>query len=593
LGEYNGFSARAVILGVLLSVVYSSVNIYLNVNFGWTFSFGTMTIVLTYLLFRGSDPSNKLREMGVAMITSSSGLTMGYTIALLIYFRQTFSELSIPEWLVPSSQSLAGKSIVLADWAMPIAYLFFVAASSSLVGYLFALKTREMFLSDERMTFPIYMAPATLAESTLKGGEAARFVGNFALGGAIVTLLQYSLKIVGVNAVEVDLTPLLPGGFVFAVSLGLGFMAIGYIVGAKTALTIFGTGLFAYLVLTPILVSRGVLTYSRDSMEVYNSLLMKVTVSPVLGMLILGGLTLSLVALLRRLVSGRRRVDERRVGYVELFSQFYSRVFRDRKFLLVFSVLVICSLVVTYLLNPFYPFPPYVSVLFYGYTLLMGNFLEFIIVARMQGEAGIGTGTAGIMLYEVPKFVTGYRGLAGYLALFTNAQWSGSALMGYQKIAEKLRLRIGTIVKAILVTWVPTFLATAILVLALWKCVGFFTSAMPCINLLQMGVLYRMLATGTVEGIVEPVTFLAGALIGTVLEAATPLSMFGVALGLILPPHYPIAFGVGGLVRYYTNRRFGKRWFLEKGLIAGSGVLAGSMIVQVFMMIILKLVLNV
>jgi len=40
-------------------------------------------------------------------------------------------------------------------------------------------------------------------------------------------------------------------------------------------------------------------------------------------------------------------------------------------------------------------------------------------------------------------------------------------------------------------------------------------------------------------------------------------------------------------------KTFGKLWFLEKGLIAGSGVLAGSMIVQVFMMIILRLVLNV
>jgi len=101
-----------------------------------------------------------------------------------------------------------------------------------------------------------------------------------------------------------------------------------------------------------------------------------------------------------------------------------------------------------------------------------------------------------------------------------------------------------------------------------------------------------MLATRTLAGVVEPTTFLAGALIGTVLEVATPLSMFGVALGLILPPHYPIALGIGGLVRYYTDRRFGKRWFWEKGMIAGSGVLAGSMIVQVFMMIILKLVFN-
>jgi len=130
LAGYDGFTARAVILGALLSIIYTSVNVYLNVNFGWGFSFGTLTIVLTYLLFRGNNPSKKLSEMGVAMIASSSGLTMGYTIAVLVYFRQTFSELSMPEWLVPSSQSLAERSIVLVDWVVPMAYLFFVAASS-------------------------------------------------------------------------------------------------------------------------------------------------------------------------------------------------------------------------------------------------------------------------------------------------------------------------------------------------------------------------------------------------------------------------------------------------------------------------------
>jgi len=593
LAEYTGFTARAVILGVLLSIVYSSVNIYLNINFGWGFSFSTLTIILSYLLFRGSDPSRKLSEMGVAMIAGSSGLTMGFTTAMLLYFRQTLHEVPIPDWLVPSSESLAEKSLVLADWVVPMAYLFFVAASSSLIGFLFALKTSDLFLLDARLTFPTYVAPATLAESTLKGGEAARFAGTFALGAAAVTLVQYGVKIVGVNAVEIDVTPMLPEGFVFAVSLGLGFMAIGYMISARTSLTILATGVFTYLALTPILTSRGILAYSRDSMELYNRLLMNVTISPVLGMLILGGFALSLLGLLRRLFSGRRRKDPERAGYLELYRRFYSGILKDRRLLLVFLALVISSFAITYLLNPFHPFPPYVSVLFYGYVLLIGNFVEFMIITRMQGEAGVGSGAAGIMLHEIPKFASGYQGVAGYLALQTNAQWSGSALVGYHKIAEKFRLRTGTVLKAILVTWLPTFAATAALVVALWKYIGFFTSTMPCISLLQLGILYKMLATRTLAGVVEPTTFLAGALIGTVLEVATPLSMFGVALGLILPPHYPIALGIGGLVRYYTDRRFGKRWFWEKGLIAGSGVLAGSMIVQVFMMIILKLVFNI
>ena len=586
----KAFTMRAALLGVLLSVIYSCVNMYLNINFGWGFNFGTLTILFAYLLFRKGDSSRKLSEMGVAMTASVSGLTMGFTMSLLIYLRENLQDQWIPEWLIPSHTCIATKSLAFSEWMVPIAFLLVIAVATSLLGFLFALMTREAFLSDERLIFPSNLAPATLAESTLKGGKTARIAGLFVLAGATVTFLQYGLKIFGVEATEVDMTRLLPQGFIFAVTLSLGFVAIGYIISARVSLSILGAGLVTYSVLAPISISQGLLPYSRDTMETYNAFMMRVAISPVLGMLILGGITLSIFSLLRGWLKGKRTETTHRVGYIELYRVFFSNLVSDRRVMLVFLGLLGLLFSLTYALNPFHPFPPHISVLFFAYMLLIGNFLEFIIIARMQGEAGMGTGAAGTMLYDVPKFLTGYRGITAYFALNSNAQWTGSSLMGHLKTAGKYRLSIKDVIKSMLITWIPTYVATMALVLVLWKYVGFFTPAMPSISLLQAGVLYKMLATGTAKGVIDPVSFILGALIGTILEAATPVSMFGVALGMILPPHYFLIFGIGGALRLYLDKKHGSKFFWEKGIYAASGLLAGSMIVQVFMMIILKLV---
>jgi len=44
-----------------------------------------------------------------------------------------------------------------------------------------------------------------------------------------------------------------------------------------------------------------------------------------------------------------------------------------------------------------------------------------------------------------------------------------------------------------------------------------------------------------------------------------------------------VPFGVGGLVRLYTDRKWGEEFFQEKGRLIVTGVMASSLIVQVIM----------
>ena len=64
--------------------------------------------------------------------------------------------------------------------------------------------------------------------------------------------------------------------------------------------------------------------------------------------------------------------------------------------------------------------------------------------------------------------------------------------------------------------------------------------------------------------------------------------MMGLGMGMLLPPHYIVPFGVGGLVRLITERRFGKEFFKEKGRLIVTGLMASSLIVQVIMTILLN-----
>jgi len=122
--------------------------------------------------------------------------------------------------------------------------------------------------------------------------------------------------------------------------------------------------------------------------------------------------------------------------------------------------------------------------------------------------------------------------------------------------------------------------------LVLWKYIGFGTALMPAVSLIQSKVYLTMMATGNIAGTINLWLFLAGGVLGAFLEVFTPVSMMGLGMGMLLPPHYIVPFGVGGLIRWYTDRRYGREFYEEKGRLVVTGLMASSLIVQVVMTIL-------
>ena len=95
-----------------------------------------------------------------------------------------------------------------------------------------------------------------------------------------------------------------------------------------------------------------------------------------------------------------------------------------------------------------------------------------------------------------------------------------------------------------------------------------------------------MLATGDISTVLNPYTFLAGGVIGALLEVFTPISMMGLGLGLLLPPHYIVPFGIGGIARILTTRKYGDEFYKERGRLIVTGLMTSSLIVQVLMTVL-------
>jgi len=98
-----------------------------------------------------------------------------------------------------------------------------------------------------------------------------------------------------------------------------------------------------------------------------------------------------------------------------------------------------------------------------------------------------------------------------------------------------------------------------------------------------------MLAERRVRGIIDPITFSLGAVIGALLEALTPISLMGLAMGLLLPPYYSVPFALGGLFRAYVDRVKGKGWYEQKGMPIASALIASSVLAQVAILMLMTL----
>src|SRR5580692_6520369 len=221
------FSLRAVILGSLFGVLFGAVSVYVGLRAGLTVSASIPIAVLSISILRAFGRSTIL-ENNIVQTTGSAG----ESVAAGVIF-------SIPALI------FLGFSLNTEYWR-----IFFLALIGGWLGVLFMVPLRRQLIVKEHgnLLFPEGTACADVLVAGDRGGSFASSV-FWGLGiGGVYTWLMNSMQM---WPIQPEYQPKWLPGASFRAAITSEYLGVGYIIGPKTAGTIFAGGVFSWLVLMP------------------------------------------------------------------------------------------------------------------------------------------------------------------------------------------------------------------------------------------------------------------------------------------------------------------------------------------------------
>ncbi|MDP6522806.1 MAG: oligopeptide transporter, OPT family [Kiritimatiellia bacterium] len=226
-------TVRAVILGLILSVVMGSANVYLGLKAGMTVSASIPAAVLAMVFLRGLFRNGTILECNQVQTAASAGESLAAGIIF-----------TMPAMILIGAWQRF-------DWGLTT----IIAFTGGLLGILFMIPMRRVFVitEDPDLKFPEGVACAAVLragqENAEKGSALAILQGGVI--GAVVKLLAGLVGVV--NGTLEGATRL--GGRIFYLGTDVSpaLLAVGYIVGLNVAILIFIGGAIAWLVGIPLL----------------------------------------------------------------------------------------------------------------------------------------------------------------------------------------------------------------------------------------------------------------------------------------------------------------------------------------------------
>ena len=603
----NHLTLRALILGLMLNVIFTIVNSYLGINFGIGFSYTLITLMFVYFFFHkrnGSSPQEAL-----IAILASTGFFLVYILAIGAYIQVYEPNSSLPTWFVPPRDVLVNGSMFDKAWVIPIIIHFFITFTAILLGLAISLSVADLVLRDRKMKFPFAKVTTLLIKTFFEKERNINLIMKWIFIGFCATLLQYFLKFMGIETLNLDFTNSLPPGYSFGIFLNIGVMAISYIIEPSMTLTLLVAGIIYYFLVAPILVKMGLFTPAGTAYDYYMNMLFEFSLSPGLGAFIL---STPIIIVLKMLTRRKKRgegngedklnevgqeqtvvsktvpeaeIEVRDANLVNFVKELFSNFIRKPYIGFLYFTLAISYTIFIIYFGIFNPLSVYLAVFLALVFLIPVAIIDNFILIRMMGEIGMTFGAHRLAMYEGVIYSSGYRGYLGYLAYPVSDPWMSSSLIYWFKIGEEINADRRPIIITFIIRLVLVYFISLFFFLFAWYSYGMPSEFMPSISLIQWYAIVKIFATGGASTLFNPITFLVGGLIAGVLGAFTPVSPIGLALVMFLPSTYVVPFGVGGILRYYTDRKYGKEWFDEKGQYIATGFFMGAILTQIVLSI--------
>ncbi|HIC3485662.1 TPA: OPT family oligopeptide transporter [Campylobacter coli] len=596
---------RGLLLGSILTIIFTASNVYLGLKVGLTFSSSIPAVVISMAVLSLFKTSNILENNMVQTQASAAG-----TLSSVIF-------------VIPGL-------FMCGYWSeFPLWQTFMICLCGGGLGVLFTIPLRRAMVVESKLAYPEGRAAAEILkvankdQSSKKGKQGIKEIALGSFIAAIFSLLSNGFKLAASESNFAFIWNKMAFGFSMGYSLAL--LGAGYLVGLAGAIALFVGMFLAWGIFTPYL-SNFEFDSAKNAVDLASSVWSSKVRLIGTGAIAIAALW-TLIELLKPVIEGIKEI----VKNVKITNQEKNE--RTNIDLSLKSIFILFVLMVVGLFITFYSFVEdanlsiYYQMLFSFVGTLVSVLIGFFVAAACGYMAGLvgsssspisGIGLIGVIISSIVFLVLGVElfqdpmlsKFAVALAIFTTSVILATAAISNDNLQD---LKTGHLVGAtpwkqqvaLLVGCVFGALAIVPVLNLLYQAYGFVGAmpregmdassalAAPQANLMStiaQGIFHHniewcYIAFGVVVGI-----FII--IIDKILRKNGNLSLppLAVGIGIYLPPSVNIPLVIGGILKYFVMRYLANKYqnnshknekiatHEQKGTLFASGLIVGESI---------------
>ncbi|EDP3002033.1 OPT family oligopeptide transporter [Campylobacter jejuni] len=596
---------RGLILGSILTIIFTASNVYLGLKVGLTFSSSIPAVVISMAVLSLFKTSNILENNMVQTQASAAG-----TLSSVIF-------------VIPGL-------FMCGYWSeFPLWQTFMICLCGGGLGVLFTIPLRRTMVVESKLAYPEGRAAAEILkvankdQSSKKGKQGIKEIALGSFIAAIFSLLSNGFKLAASESNFAFIWNKMAFGFSMGYSLAL--LGAGYLVGLAGAIALFVGMFLAWGIFTPYL-SNFEFDSAKNAVDLASSVWSSKVRLIGTGAIAIAALW-TLIELLKPVIEGIKEI----VKNVKITNQEKNE--RTNIDLSLKSIFILFVLMVVGLFITFYSFVEdanlsiYYQMLFSFVGTLVSVLIGFFVAAACGYMAGLvgsssspisGIGLIGVIISSIVFLVLGVElfqdpmlsKFAVALAIFTTSVILATAAISNDNLQD---LKTGHLVGAtpwkqqvaLLVGCVFGALAIVPVLNLLYQAYGFVGAmpregmdassalAAPQANLMStiaQGIFHHNIEWGYMAfGVFVGILMI---IIDKILKGTQKMSLppLAVGIGIYLPPAVNIPLVIGGILKYIIMQHLTKKYAKnshkeeklasceQRGTLFASGLIVGESI---------------
>lgn len=596
---------RGLILGSILTIIFTASNVYLGLKVGLTFSSSIPAVVISMAVLSLFKTSNILENNMVQTQASAAG-----TLSSVIF-------------VIPGL-------FMCGYWSeFPLWQTFMICLCGGGLGVLFTIPLRRTMVVESKLAYPEGRAAAEILkvankdQSSKKGKQGIKEIALGSFIAAIFSLLSNGFKLAASESNFAFIWNKMAFGFSMGYSLAL--LGAGYLVGLAGAIALFVSMFLAWGIFTPYL-SNCEFDSTKNAVDLASSVWSSKVRLIGTGAIAIAALW-TLIELLKPVIEGIKEI----VKNVKITNQEKNE--RTNIDLSLKSIFILFVLMVVGLFITFYSFVEdanlsiYYQMLFSFVGTLVSVLIGFFVAAACGYMAGLvgsssspisGIGLIGVIISSIVFLVLGVElfqdpmlsKFAVALAIFTTSVILATAAISNDNLQD---LKTGHLVGAtpwkqqvaLLVGCVFGALAIVPVLNLLYQAYGFVGAmpregmdassalAAPQANLMStiaQGIFHHNIEWGYMAfGVFVGILMI---IIDKILKGTQKMSLppLAVGIGIYLPPAVNIPLVIGGILKYIVMQHLTKKYAKnshkeeklasceQRGTLFASGLIVGESI---------------